>query len=131
MKTSLALLSATIALGTAVEASPLNFAGLFTRSNEGKGDNRRNDQCVQVISQKEGKCVSPAVDGGSEGSSVTLVDCDRAASWRISGDNRSCGPITLCDDSGLALDAGRDISRGGKLSVSAFTDKVCTRLSSH
>lgn len=117
MRTSLALFSVTVALGTAVEASPLNFAALFARNNDGKASEGRHDQCVQVVSQKEGKCVSPADDRVSEGSSVTLVDCDKAASWRVSGDDKSCGPITLCDDSGLALDAGRDVSRGGKLSL--------------
>lgn len=114
MRASLALVSVTLALGTAVEGSPLNFAAIFARNNGGKTESSTAGQDVQLVSQKEGTCVSPAQERATEGTPVTLVECGQASAWRV--DEKS-GTITLVDNTKLALDAGRDISRGSKLAL--------------
>jgi hypothetical protein len=119
MKTSFALLSVTLALGTAVEGSPLNFAALLKRNNDKDYAEAPARSCVQVTSKQAGKCVSPADrQRVSEGTSVTLVDCKDALSWQLP--EGKSGPITLCEDSSLVLDAGRDLQDGGRLSVSTM-----------
>ena len=117
MKTSFALLSVALALGTAVEGSPLNFAALLKRDNDKVHAEATAKSCVQVTSKQSGKCVTPAAgERVAEGTSITLVDCKDASTWQLP--KGGSGPISLCDDSSLVLDAGRDVQDGGRLSVS-------------
>lgn len=117
MKTSFALLSVTLALGTAVEGSPLNFAALLKRNNDEAHAEATAKSCVQITSKQAGKCVTPAAgERVAEGTSITLVDCKDASAWQLP--EGGSGSISLCDDSSLVLDAGRDVRDGGRLSVS-------------